>query len=136
MNNNESNNQYMLLFRGTEWTKGLSPEQIQNVMNEWKSWFERLSAQGKVVGGHPLEPSAKVVSGKNGRIVSDGPFTEAKEAIAGFFSLSVDNYEEALAIAKGCPGLEHGCIVEVRQIAHDCVHAREAMEAQHAHAAA
>jgi hypothetical protein len=136
MNNNESNNQYMLLFRGTDWTKALSPEQIQTVMNEWKSWFERLSAEGKVVVGHPLEPAAKVVSGKNGRIVSDGPFTEAKEAIAGFFSLSVDSYEEAVAIGKGCPGLEHGCIVEVRQVAETCPHSREAMEAQHAHAAA
>lgn len=136
MNDTKSTNQYMLFFRGNDWTKGLSPEQIQSVMNQWKSWFERFSAQGKVQGGHPLERAARIVSGKNGRIVSDGPFTEAKEAIGGYFMLNVDGYDEAVAIAKGCPGLEHGCVVEVRQVAATCACAREAQEAQLTQAAA
>lgn len=122
---NESNNQYILFFRGADWTKGLSPEQIQNVMDQWKNWFERLSAQGKVLGGHPLEREGKVVSGKNGRIVNDGPYAEAKEAVGGYFMLSVGSMDEAVAIAKNCPGLEYGCMVEVRQVAAECPCASE-----------
>jgi len=122
MNTNAENkqNEYLLLFRGTDWHKGLSPEQIQNVMNQWKNWFEGLSAEGKVKGGHPLEPEGKVVSGKKGRVVADGPFAEAKETIGGYFFLQVDSLDEAVAIAKQCPGLDYGAIVEVRPIAAEC----------------
>jgi hypothetical protein len=136
MNNNESENKYMLFFRGNDWTKGLSPEQIQTVMNQWKGWFERLSTEGKLQGGHPLEPTGKIVSGKNGRIVADGPFAESKEAVGGYFMLTVESFDEAVAIAKGCPGLEHGCVVEVRQVAAECPCARELAETQLASAAA
>ena len=120
MNNNETPNQYLLLFRGIDWHKGLSPEQIQNVMNQWRNWFERLSQEGKVKGGHPLEADGKVVSGKKGRVVADGPFAEAKEAIGGYFMLQVETMDEALAIARECPGLDYGAMVEVRQIAEVC----------------
>src|SRR5215472_15101212 len=97
--NNETNNGYLLLFRGADWHKGLSPEQIQTVMSQWKNWFETLSAQGKVKGGHPLEPEGKIVSGKKGRVVADGPFAESKEAVGGYFFLQVDSLDEAVKIA-------------------------------------
>jgi hypothetical protein len=38
--------EYMLLFRGTDWHKGLSPEAIQQVVNQMKAWFDRLTAEG------------------------------------------------------------------------------------------
>jgi len=117
---NESQNGYLLLFRGTDWCEGLSPEDIQNVMSQWKAWFDRLSTQGKLKGGHPLENEGRVVSGKRGRVIADGPFAESKEAVGGYFFLSVSTLDEALAIAKECPGLEHGAIVEVRPVAAVC----------------
>jgi hypothetical protein len=115
-----TDNGYLLLFRGTDWHNGLSPEEIQGVMNQWKSWFEKLTQQGKVKGGHPLEREGKVISGKKGRVVADGPFAESKEAIGGYFLLTVNTEAEAVAIAKDCPGLEYGAIVEVRPIAAVC----------------
>jgi len=118
--NTKTQNEYLLLFRGTDWHRGLSPEEIEKVMNQWKSWFDRLSQQGKLKGGHPLEPEGKVVSGKKGRSVADGPFAESKETIGGYFLLQVDTLDEAIAIAKECPGLEYGAIVEVRPIAEMC----------------
>ena len=63
--------EYMLLFRGTDWHKGLSPEEIQKVMDQWKAWFERLTNEGKAKAGHPLEYTGKIVSGKKGRVVAD-----------------------------------------------------------------
>src|SRR2546426_1153788 len=77
---------YLLLFRGNVWDKGLSPAQLQKVVSDWMAWFERLKAEGKCTGGHPLEDEGKVVSGKQ-RTVADGPFAESKEAIGGYFFL-------------------------------------------------
>src|SRR5256885_7321192 len=114
--NAQTHNEYMLLFRGTDWHRGLSPEETQKVMGQWKSWFEGLTHEGKIKAGQPLEPQGKIVSGKKGRIVADGPFAESKEAIGGYFLLQVDSLEKAVAIAQQCPGLEHGAIVEVRPV--------------------
>jgi hypothetical protein len=47
MSINTPQSEYMLLFRGTDWHKGLSPETVQTVMNQWYDWFERLAEQGK-----------------------------------------------------------------------------------------
>src|SRR5579872_1253496 len=118
--------QYMLLFRGNDWQKGLSPEEMQKIAGQWMAWFERLTAQGKVTAGSPLEREGKVVSGKNGRTVSDGPFAESKEAIGGYFLLHVDSMEEAVAIAQQCPGLAYGSKVEVRPVLSRCSLANEA----------
>lgn len=122
----ENKNEYMLLFRGSDWPKGLSPEEMQQVIGQWMTWFQGLMAQGKAVAGSPLEREGKVVSGKNGRTVSDGPFAESKEAIGGYFLLHVDSMEEAVAIAQQCPGLAYGSKVEVRPILSRCSLANEA----------
>ena len=118
--NTQSNNGHLLIFRGTDWHSGLSPEQMQKVGSDWMAWFKRLSDQGKVAGGNPLEPAGKIVSGKGGRVVADGPFAESKEAIGGYFLLKVDSMEEAVAIAQECPGLPYGVKVEVRPIMEQC----------------
>ena len=117
--------EYMLLFRGNDWHKGLSPEEMQNIANQWMAWFNRLTQQGKAIAGSPLEPEGKLVSGKNGRVVADGPFAESKEAIGGYFLLRVDSFDEAVAIAQECPWLPHGVKIEVRPVAEHCPMASE-----------
>lgn len=115
----------MLIFRGTDWYEGLSPEQMQQVVDQWMTWFEGLKEQGKVLAGNPLEREGKVVSGKHGRLVSDGPFAEAKETVGGYFLLDVQTMDEAVAIAQDCPGLPYGIRVEVRPVAAECPAAEE-----------
>ena len=110
---------YLLVFRGNVWDRELSAAQLQKVVSDWMAWFERLKAEGKCAGGHPLEEQGKVVSGKQ-RMVADGPFAESKEAIGGYFYLTVADENEALEIAKQCPGLEYGSVVEVRPVADVC----------------
>ena len=119
---------YMLLFRGTNWDKELSPEQLQKVVCDWAAWFERLTQQGKALSGHPLTNEGKIVSGKKGRTVADGPFAESKEAIGGYFYLQVADMDEAVKIAQECPGLEHGAVVEVRTVAEMCMVRARALE--------
>lgn len=119
---------YMLLFRGNDWDKDLSPEQLQKVVSDWAAWFERLTQQGKAIGGHPLRAEGKLVSGRKGRTVADGPFAESKEAIGGYFYLQVADENEAVAIAQQCPGLEYGAVVEVRPVAEMCTVRARALE--------
>jgi hypothetical protein len=113
---------YMLFFRnsGPENYQHLSPEQRQQVITHWNDWFEGLVAQGKAVEGQPLEMETRIVSGPGGARITDGPFPEAKEAIAGYVTLMVSGLEEATEIAKRHPGLAYGLIIEVRQLTPHC----------------
>jgi hypothetical protein len=129
-----SQNGYMLIFRGTDWHKGLSPEEMQQVADQWMAWFNRLKEQGTAIAGNPLEREGRIVSGKNG-IVSDGPFAESKETIGGYFLLKVGTMDEAVAVAQECPGLRYGIRVEVRPVAAECPLVEELRtEARLAHA--
>ncbi len=135
--NTQTNHGYMLIFRGNEWHKGLSPEEMQQVSERWMAWFKGLLDHGKAVAGNPLAPTGKIVSGKSGRVVADGPFAESKEAVGGYFLLKVDSLDEAVAIAQQCPGLPHGAKVEVRPVLSECPLSYEAVpDARLAEAAA
>ena len=130
----QSNNGYLIIFRGTDWYKGLSPEQMQQVADNWMAWFNRLKDEGKCAGGNPLEREGRIVSGKN-KVVSDGPFAESKETIGGYFLLTVRSMDEAVTIAQQCPGLPYGIRVEVRPIAPQCPIVDELASKEHlAHA--
>jgi len=128
MNSTSEKSDYLMLFRGTDWHHGRSPEEIQKTMTEWMAWFNRLIAEGRCKGGQSLGPEGKVVSGKMRNVV-DGPYAEAKETVAGYFLLSVADMEEALEIARECPTLGFGTKVEVRPILARCK-ASELAEAQ------
>jgi hypothetical protein len=129
----QNNNGYMLIFRGTDWYQGLSPEQMQQVADNWMAWFNRLKNEGTAIAGNPLEPQGKIV-GKN-RVVSDGPFVESKESIGGYFLLKVNTLDEAVGIAQQCPGLPYGIRVEVRPVAAECPLVQEVQAKDHlAHA--
>lgn len=126
--NTQNYNGYLLLYRSDEWYKKLSHDELQALMSQNKTWFERLTAQGKAQPGRALERTGAFVSGKNGRFVTDGPFAESKEAIGGYLMLDVETIDEAIAIAQSIPSLAYGGSIEVRPIAEECpfdVRARE-----------
>ena len=125
-----NNNAYMLIFRGNDWHKGLSAEEMQKVSDRWMAWFKGLTEEGKAIAGNHLEPKGKIVSGAGGRVVVDGPFAESKEAIGGYFLLQVNDMDEALAIAKECPGLPYGAKIEVRPVMSQCPMSVEAQAAE------
>jgi hypothetical protein len=120
MNTPAKKSDYMLLFRGTDWQNTLAPEQTEQARTDWYAWFERLMQEGKCTGGHPLLTEGKLISGKHGLTILDGPFAESKEAIGGYFYLQVADENEAIQIAQQCPGLEYGCVVEVRPVGERC----------------
>ena len=125
--------QYLLLFRNTDFDRQCPPDVAGEVMERWNAWVERLRADGTMAGGHPLRPEGRVVSKSKGRPISDGPFAEAKEAIGGYILLNVSDMDEAMAVARQCPALDHGMTVEVRPVAPVCgPHERLAQHARHA----
>ena len=126
MTTKTTTSEYLLLFRGTSWHKHLSPEEIQKNMARFTSWFERLKNEGNFKSGHPLEHNGKIVAGRNA--VTDGPFAESKEAIAGFFIIQADSVEQAVEITKSCPALDYGQTVEVRAIASEAAELQIALQ--------
>ncbi len=77
-----------------------------------------LDKQGKYINAAPLHPAttATCVSLRSGkRIVSDGPFAETKEHLAGYFLIDVADLDEAIEVAASIPGTTRGT-TEIRPI--------------------
>jgi hypothetical protein len=117
MSANPTASEYLLLFRNNAWYQDLAPGEIEEAMDRFNSWFEQLNRAGKLKSGAPLAAVGKTVTGRH--MVTDGPFAESKEAVAGFFVVQAESMDEAVEIAKGCPGLEFGQTVEVRAFTTD-----------------
>jgi hypothetical protein len=128
--------EFMLLFRGPHWDKGLSAEELQQVMGQVVAWFEGLKEQGRVKAGQPLGAEGRTVSAKKARPVADGPFAESKEVVGGYLLLQADNLDEAVAIAKTNPTLEYGITIEVRPVLEECPIFQRAKTQRLSHAAA
>jgi hypothetical protein len=92
-----------------------SPEQMQVYMKQYQDWVASIAAQHKFVGGTGLSTEGKVI--KTNQVITDGPFAEIKESIAGFLTIKAKDFEEAVQLAKECPILKgEGNTVEVRKI--------------------
>jgi hypothetical protein len=106
--------EFTYLFRGRE--VNASAEQMQKTMEKWVAWFKDLGAKGHIKDpGHPLEHAGKVVSGKK-KVVTDGPFAEAKDVVGGYIIVEAKDLAHAAELAKDCPILQVGGSVEVRPV--------------------
>ena len=107
---------YMFIIRGGDDIAEMkSPAEMQEHMAHWQKWMGGLAEAGKFVGGQPLDGKAKSIV-KGGTKVIDRPLAEAKELVGGYIIVKADNLGEATELAKGCPGFEHDCTIEVREI--------------------
>ena len=115
-------NYMMLLHEEPMDYSQFSAEQIQGVIAEYVAWRNKIEAEGKYVGGEKLkDKSGRHLSGQNGTLrVTDGPYTEAKEVIGGYFTISAADYDEAVQIAGGCPHLKFGGRIELRETEPTC----------------
>jgi len=92
-----------------------SPEQIQEIISDFDKWNAGMIRDGRLI----LSASLRDGTGKTirpGNIVTDGPYSEAKEAVTGFLVVKANDFEDASAIAEGCPFLPRGGSVEVRMV--------------------
>lgn len=108
---------FLYLYRGTEpVTSGLSPQQMQDYLSRFRTWAMGLTADGKMRAGAPLAPPAKTLRGGTASPVVDGPYAEAKDVIGGYSVVTTPTFDDAVALARGCPFLELGGTVEIRPI--------------------
>jgi hypothetical protein len=93
----------------------------EELFREMGEYNEQLAKAGILLAGEGLHPSSKGVrvhfAGKN-RTVTDGPFAETKELVAGFWLWQVQSMEEAVEWAKRCPNPMPGedSDLEIRQV--------------------
>jgi hypothetical protein len=106
--------EFLYLYRGGQ--TGRSPEQMQQTMQKWMAWMKELGEKGHLKNqGQPLERSGKLVKGQQ-KTVTDGPFAEAKDVIAGYTLVEARDLDQAVELSKGCPIFEFEGAVEVRPI--------------------
>jgi hypothetical protein len=109
--------QYMLLIYRNEGIK-LSPVQESQMMQEYMVFTQDIVKSGTFKAGDRLEPTAnaRTVQVRDGKAVTtDGPFTETREQIGGYYIVEAKDLDEASAIALRIPGARTGW-VEVRPI--------------------
>jgi hypothetical protein len=102
--------------------------QIEDTPDAWMPTAETVAAMSRyneqlqqagvllaLDGLHPSERGARVAFAADGSsTVTDGPFTEAKELIGGYWVIQVRSKDEAIEWAKRCPG--ENCVIELRQV--------------------
>jgi hypothetical protein len=113
---------FMVIRKADAMTEsGTWPDDAKDMFTAMARYNEELADAGMFVGGEGLQPSSKGArvkfSAGKPRVI-DGPFTEAKELIAGFTMIEADSWDEALAWIKRWPaiGSESEVELEVRQV--------------------
>ena len=110
--------QFMLILSGAPNDMAeFSPTEIQAILEKYKAWTGKLAAAGKLAAGNKLtDDGGKALSLKGDRVtVVDGPYSETKEIVGGYFVLKAADYDEAVRLASDCPHLPMGP-VSIRQV--------------------
>jgi len=105
---------FLYVFRGGT-SVGASPQQMQEQLQKWGAWIQQLSKTGNFKAGEPLEAEGKVIKGRK-KVVTDGPYAEAKDLVGGYLLISAQNLDEAVELSRGCPIFDSDGSVEVRPI--------------------
>src|SRR5260370_24913516 len=113
MSEQPSRAEYLVISRG-QWDKTLSRDEIQNVIDQFYTWYDRLVNEEKIKPGQRLTSEGKTIVSQN--LITDGPFGESKEVIGGYWVILASDLDEAAQIAKGNPCLDCGLFLEIRPI--------------------
>lgn len=106
--------EFILLFRHENANGKVSPEQMQQWMQQQMDWINQIGNRF-ISGTGLLFDDAKVID--HHKLVTSGPFGDIKETLGGYIVIKADSAEEAAEFAKGAPVLQGaGNTVEVRQI--------------------
>ena len=107
---------FLFVYRhGPDHLGKMSAEEMQKHMEKWHAWMNEGFQKGWMVNpGDGLKKEGRVVNAR--KVITDGPFVEAKEIVGGFTIVKADSVDAAAEIAKGCPILEVGGSVEIREI--------------------
>jgi hypothetical protein len=103
-----------LLYDNSSTLRSLSPEEMQKAVEKYMAWSQKPFTKG---GKRLAEDFGRIVRPQAGKPrVTDGPYSEAKEVLGGFYVIEADNYDHAVELTLGHPHLEYNGVVEVRHI--------------------
>jgi len=103
-----------LLYNNSSTLRSLSPEEMQKAMEKYMAWSQKPFTKG---GKRLAEDAGKIIRPQAGKPrVTDGPYSEAKEVLGGFYLIEADSYDHAVELSMTHPHLEYGGVVEVRQV--------------------
>src|SRR5262245_62124842 len=100
---------YMLLLHDDPKTFAtISPEDMQKVVQKYIAWGKSLRERGIHKGSDKLtDEPGRVMRRKDGQVrVTDGPFSESKELLGGYYVVEAESYDQAVEYARDCPHLE------------------------------
>lgn len=93
-----------------------TPGQMKEALKPYQDWVAGIAAQDRLVAPPKRwDVDGRVIrSEKKKEQVYNGPYAEGKASIGGLFLIRAKDYDDAVEIAKGCPIIQYGAIVEVR----------------------
>jgi len=107
--------QYMLLlYDDPSGWRNLSPEEMQKAIEKYMAWSKKpFTLDSKRLG----EDAGRVIRSDGGKTrATDGPYSETKEVLGGFYLIEAANYDEAVRLSLTHPHVEHGGTIEIRQL--------------------
>jgi hypothetical protein len=109
---------YMLLIYAPDIGRDRTDEEWAAMAEPFVAYNEYVKASGYYVDGAPLAElstatSVRIRDGK--RVITDGPFAETKEFLAGYYVVDCPSIDQAIELAAACPGAAFGSI-EVRPV--------------------
>jgi hypothetical protein len=110
--------QYIILLYGEpkDWAE-FSPQEMQEAFKKYMGWGQKMREQGRLTGSNKLtDGSGRVLRGNSPMRVTDGPYTEGKEVLGGYYLFKADSYEHAIELTRDHPQLQYGGTVELREI--------------------
>ncbi|MEQ9364663.1 MAG: YciI family protein [Leptospirales bacterium] len=108
---------FVLLLRDHGLEARKTPELHADLIQRFGEWTASLRSSGAYQAAAQLADDAGCTARRsNGELILDGPFSEAKEVIVGFYHIRARDLADAGKIATECPLVEFGGSVEVREI--------------------
>jgi hypothetical protein len=104
----------LLLYENGAAFQKMTPEESQKAMEKYMAWTKKpFTVDSKRLAQDP----GRVIRANGTRpVVHDGPYSETKEVLAGYYTIEAANYDEAVKLALEHPHVEYGGTVEVRQV--------------------
>lgn len=108
---------YILLLRGgNPALEEVTAEERSKALQHYRDWATQLQNENRLVDVAKLDNDGRRLVKKSGNIQVDGPFTETKETIGGFYIVAAESQDEIVRIARDCPIFDEGGFVEIREI--------------------
>ena len=107
---------FVLLLTGSGTYASLSPAEHEAALKLYMDWTSKLRADGYFLDAERLADETRLISPGVKPVVTDGPFAESKEAVAGFYAVEAKDLDAATELALGCPHLKYGGYMHVRPV--------------------